>query len=67
MSEYRYRLSSTGYNSNRYGNCEVCGKYVTEVFIQTKTKHYKFEHNGVVYEGWSHQGDAFGHEKCLLM
>jgi hypothetical protein len=67
MFIYRYRLKSTGYSSDKYGKCEVCGKYVSEVFLQVEERYYKFEHNGQIYEGWTKNGckDYFGHKKCL--
>jgi hypothetical protein len=40
MENYRYKLSSTEYSSAQYGNCEVCGKHATEVFIQSEERKY---------------------------
>ena len=65
-NEFAYKLESAGFSSHQCGNCEVCGKHATEVFIQVKYKHYKFERNGKTYEGDSHQGTTFGHEQCLI-
>jgi hypothetical protein len=64
---FRYELSSTNESSSKLGNCEVCGKHATEVYMQSEERHYKFEHNGVKYEGWTKNGcnDYFGHEQCL--
>ena len=42
-------IKNTGESSAKFGNCEVCGKYCSEVFTY-KTK----EHNLL-----------FGHKKCL--
>jgi hypothetical protein len=66
--EYKYTLSSTGESSKKYGKCEVCGEHVSEVFLQSETKHYKFEHDGQIYEGWTHNkcNSYFGHKECLL-
>jgi hypothetical protein len=57
---YRYRLSSTGGSSAKYGPCEVCGQHATEVFQQTEEQAYE--------EGWTqHECQRlFGHEDCLL-
>ncbi|ADQ06492.1 hypothetical protein Calhy_0755 [Caldicellulosiruptor hydrothermalis 108] len=63
--KYRYALSSTGGSSHKYGNCEVCGKHATEIFVQTEYKRYEFEHNGWKYEGWRLVDMVFGHEECL--
>lgn len=65
---YRYKLVSTGDSSARYGNCDVCGKHVTEVFIQREERRYRFEHNGKIYEGWTGEGChyLFGHKECLI-
>jgi hypothetical protein len=66
-NNYRYNLTSTGESSNKLGLCDVCGKHVTEVHHQTEEKHYKFEHDNTVYEGWTqHECNSyFGHEACL--
>lgn len=67
MSEYKYNLSSCDESSNKLGICQVCGKYVTEVFIQIEERHYNFTHNNINYEGWTHHNcnTLFGHENCL--
>lgn len=56
---YRYRLTTTRYSSRRYGDCEVCGKYCTEVYLQVEERKYE--------GGWTRLDctDHFGHEKCL--
>jgi hypothetical protein len=56
---HRYTLTSTGASSAKYGNCEVCGKPVSEVFQQTEEKRYE--------NGWTRQGChyLFGHKECL--
>jgi hypothetical protein len=67
MKEYRYKLSSSEESSNKYGACEVCGKYCTEVFYQSEERHYEFDHEGKHYEGWTQHGchALFGHKSCL--
>lgn len=65
MSEnYRYKLSSLNESSNRYGNCDVCGKHASEMFIQTEEKEYTRPDGN---KGWTqhecHQ--LFGHKECL--
>jgi hypothetical protein len=51
--QYSYRIRSTGGNSHRYGDCEVCGQPCVEVFLQTQMRYY---HNCQT---------LFGHEACL--
>lgn len=67
MDEFRYKLISTGESSGKYGKCDVCGEHCTEVFHQLEEKHYHFEHDGEVFDGWTkHEAhDYFGHENCL--
>jgi len=67
MPKYRYILKSTGNSSSKYGVCEVCGKYATEVFSQSEEKYYNIKHNEKIYEGWTKHGcqDYFGHKECL--
>lgn len=58
---YQYRITSTGYSSARYGNCEVCGKPAGEVYLQIESVEYapgRFTHYGC--------RDYFGHKECLL-
>lgn len=65
---YKYRLVRTGYSSNKYGPCEVCGKHAPEVYHQIESKYFKFVHNEAVYEGWTSYGchNLFGHKECLI-
>lgn len=67
--EYRYRLRSSGYSSERYGSCEVCKRPCTEVFLQVEQRFYRhFTPAGVMCsEGWTdHECHGlFGHAKCL--
>jgi hypothetical protein len=58
---YNYKLSSAGCSSSRVGNCEICNKFVSDVYIQTKSK--KYDYKG--YQGYSHVSSTFGHNKCL--
>lgn len=60
MSVYKYKLISTHDNSSKYGNCEVCGKYASEVFHQIEAM--KIE------DGWTYANchNKFGHEQCLI-
>lgn len=62
---YRYKLTSTGHSSARYGPCEICDTHVSEVFIQTEQR--QFSVPGVVENGWTGYQcfTHFGHESCL--
>lgn len=52
----KYLARSTKYGSQRFGNCEICGKHATEIFYQQA-----FENGYVISES-----EAFGHLSCLL-
>lgn len=65
IATYRYRLNSTGYSSTRYGLCEICSKYASEVFFQIEERKY---YNGVRDEmSWTRNKchSYFGHRECL--
>lgn len=70
MSQYRYQIRSTGHSSSRYGNCEVCSQYCSDVFIQIEEQQYTptedEKHLGKEVI-WTHYGcqTIFGHEDCL--
>lgn len=66
MNEYRYKLTSTEQSSAQYGNCEVCGKHCSEVFIQLEERHYFIDN--IQHEGWTKNKtyDYFGHKECLI-
>lgn len=64
-SIYHYHISSTNNNSSKYGNCQICGKPVSEVFIQSEQKEYinlEGEKGLTYYKCAPH---FFGHEHCL--
>lgn len=64
MDNYRYKISSTGGNSQKYGNCEICGEHATEVFSQSEERQFTFEGK----EHWTNHkcNSYFGHEECLI-
>ena len=82
VSEYRYRLTSTGYSSHRYGPCEVCGEHASEVFLQLEARRYHFDADDLAsiddealraeikVEGWMWTRhncySYFGHKLCLI-
>jgi len=65
---YKYKLVNTGYSSSKYGLCEVCGGYASEIYHQIEMKRYMFKCNSKVYEGWTNYNchNQFGHKECLL-
>jgi len=68
VGQYRYRLATTGGNSAKYGNCEVCDQPCTEVFSQQQSRYYEFEGGGVYHSGWTRHKChlLFGHKECLI-
>lgn len=56
---YRYRLTSTGGSSAKYGPCEVCSEHASETFYQIEEKQYE--------GGWTQHEckSLFGHKDCL--
>lgn len=65
---YKYRLSKGGASSDKYGLCEVCGGYVSDVYLQTESRWYAFEHHDVKHSGFTQTGckSLFGHSQCLI-
>ena len=66
---YRYKIVSLESSSKKYGSCEICGKYVPEVFMQIEERKYTVTFpDGTVKESYT-QHDCktwFGHYECLL-
>jgi hypothetical protein len=54
--KYKYKLKNTRFSSEQLENCEVCGKYVGEVFFQTEAKGYvsAFDKRPPVTLRWTH-------------
>jgi len=59
---YLYRLINTGMSSRRYGRCEVCEEYVSDVHIQTELVQVVDRDQTF----WSQGKSIFGHEDCLV-
>lgn len=59
---YRYKITSTGSSSKKYGVCEVCKKECTEVFLQTQEKKFTYQNT----EHWTQGNKIFGHKDCLI-
>ena len=62
---YRYRITSTGGNSIKYGNCEICGKPATEIFHQVEERSYKNSFEEVIHFTQNKCTNYFGHKECL--
>jgi len=54
---HRYRLSSTNASSDKFGKCECCEKYASEMFQLAIEEKYNN-----IYLGSKH---VFGHSECL--
>lgn len=50
-----YRLATTEESSAKFGPCEVCGKWASEVHIQSH-----LDAHGC------YRSDGFGHRECLV-
>ena len=63
--KYRYKLTSTGNSSDRYGKCEVCNENVSDVFVQTEERQFWNKWKQKI--SWTHDGckALFGHKACL--
>ncbi len=57
-----YRLTDLEYSSRRFGLCEICGKHVSEVYLQSDFK--EVVSNGKAH--WRQISTTFGHVDCLL-
>jgi hypothetical protein len=60
---HRYRMRSTGYSSARFGPCEVCGEWASDVFLQNEEQLVRAKRDPY----WTVSGcrSLFGHEGCL--
>jgi len=55
---YKYKLINECASSDKYGKCEICGKYVDSIYHQIEYKKYK--------SGWLVNKELFGHKDCLI-
>ena len=62
---YRYDLTSTEESSNKYGNCDICGKHATEVFYQREEKEYINPITKLPSTTKYNCRNYFGHKECL--
>ena len=64
--DYKYKLSRTGYGSDRYGVCDICGKWADSIYIQSEMKRYW---NPIDQRwSWTYEGckTHIGHKECLI-
>ncbi len=55
----RYKLIKMESSSSKYGDCEICGKPVTDMCLQVTEQESS-------YGGWIYGKSIFGHEECLV-
>lgn len=61
-AQRRYRLRSTGYGSQRYGACEICGEPASEVYVRIDERAFTHPDGS---QHWAHCRALFGHQECL--
>ncbi|NJK46229.1 MAG: hypothetical protein HC933_19980, partial [Pleurocapsa sp. SU_196_0] len=74
VERFEYRISSTLESSAKYGLCEVCGQWVSEVYAQTTFRILpatdaviaKITGKEAPLEWRVHHSSGFGHEACLI-
>ena len=59
--KYMYILKNQKANSQKYGNCEVCGKYANNIWAQKESQAYLL--NGELH--FKINNTIFGHKRCL--
>lgn len=64
-SNYKYRLTTTGNNSLKYGNCELCNTHSSETYMQTEEHYYCIDEN---HKGYTRHNcnSYFGCKECLI-
>lgn len=62
---FKYRAHSTGDSSAHYGLCEVCHRYVSDVWLQVRFHFFAFQHAHEYHQGCAYDTSLFGHESCL--
>lgn len=68
LNEFVYEIESAGESSAKYGNCQICGKYCTEIFSQIEKRLYKRRDGGIgkTFYGCAGGGFLLGHYDCLI-
>jgi hypothetical protein len=67
---YHYRITKAENVNSTYGKCEVCGRWVNTMYVQTKEKEYMpkrvFGEAVNPLKRYSHQSITYGHYHCLM-
>lgn len=61
-NSYRVQIKSTGQGSDKFGKCEYCAKYVSDVCMLSVKTRYVNGRGGIQ---WLRNSIVFGHEECL--
>ena len=61
-----YRLKSLEDSSHKYGQCEVCGRHSSEIFLQSERRRTVFYADGKKYDFTKKENYVAGHKECLL-
>ena len=59
------KITSTGFSSQRYGNCQFCGKPASEMFVKKFYHKYNRPDGSIGVTGANESGPTYGHEMCL--
>ena len=59
--KFTYRLKQLEASSAKYGHCEVCGKFVPDVYLQSKQHERKIAGEIHIINDTA----TFGHKECL--
>ncbi len=65
IGDYRYRISSTGDSSEKYGKCQCCNKHASEMFQQVEEKIGYSHYLKRTCYGLTNNKNLFGHKECL--
>lgn len=66
LFETQYTLHHTGNSSAKYGDCEICGKWVSDVYHQTAHINFVDSEGRDAESSIENAATVFGHENCLL-
>ena len=62
---FKYHIKNTGYGSDRYGPCEVCGDHADTIYAQIEERAYLHPDGHIGFT--VHKcNNLFGHKDCLI-
>ena len=64
--QYHYRMKPLKDSSEKYGNCEICGRWVDSVYYQVESRDYFSPVQKKISTTYHNCSACFGHEECLL-